>query len=544
MKQLRFLLILAVFAISLPLQTIPSHAFPVSSWSKIYEGVECATGYTTSPRLMRAFALRVTLRNPDVWTAVSHDNGGSPYEVTLQGTDAYMYEHGLKLAVNGNFWDVATSPNVDVLGLAITGGVVVSPAQANYGWLAFTGDKIPEMSLSPYTPSGKWTAVGGSFPVLSEGQIITSDTTINPYTGYGISQDGKLIMVVVDGRQSAWSNGCSVVELAQWLKDFGSWWGIRMDGGGSSCMARADVGVWNHPCYGYVRPVATSFGIFSVPGTWVGPGSCCMNTNRTDIVVRGQWDEVYLKTWTSSGGWAAPVDLGGSTIKDPAIVSVADGRLDVVIVDKNTNNYQMKTWTSAGGWTGWTNLGSLWSDGPSLARRDSTHFDIVGRSIYGDLYHNVYNTANGTWEGWNSIGMNTYYPAGIAVQGNGCCCIFVRSDQDGSVIMRWGNGSTWYSWGLGNWVNGRPAAVCRGGNKLDVFVRGGDGSIQHRGCDDNVVWGNWESLGGNIGNISVCAQNANQINTYHRGTDDYLWQKTWTSTGGWGGFGSPGPYFP
>jgi len=264
MKRFRFLMVLVVFVIVLALQTIPTQAFSVSSWTPIYNGIWYATGYAASPRLERSYALKVDLQNPCVSLYASHDNGGSPYEVTREGTNAFLSSHGCQVAVNANFWNTATSPYVDVYGLVISNGTVVSYPDGG-GWLAFAPDKMPELSYSSSTPSGKYTAVSGSGdPILINGSIETWDPTVNPYTGYGLSSDNRyLIMVCVDGRQSGYSEGCSVVELAQWMLDFGAYNAVRMDGGGSTCMVREDVGVVNSPSDGSVRPVAVSLGVYT-----------------------------------------------------------------------------------------------------------------------------------------------------------------------------------------------------------------------------------------------------------------------------------------
>lgn len=264
MKRLSLHMVLVVFVIALTMQTIPAQAFPVSTWAPIYDGIRYATGYTTSPRLMRAFAVKIDLQNPNVQIRVSPHSGSR--DTTLQPTDAFLSTYGCKVAANASFWDTATSPDVDVLGFVLSNGNLVSNAQPGYGWLAFTTNNTPEIGYTAYNPSGKYAAVSGSGdPILINGSIVTTDPTVNPYTAYGLTSDNRyLIILCVDGRQSNWSLGCSVVELAQWLLDFGAWNGIRMDGGGSTCMVREDVGVVTHPCYGYVRPVAVSLGVYSI----------------------------------------------------------------------------------------------------------------------------------------------------------------------------------------------------------------------------------------------------------------------------------------
>ena len=58
----------------------------------------------------------------------------------------------------------------------------------------------------------------------------------HPRTAVGRTQDGKLILVTVDGRQPAISIGMSLYSLADLLLELGAMDGINLDGGGSTTM--------------------------------------------------------------------------------------------------------------------------------------------------------------------------------------------------------------------------------------------------------------------------------------------------------------------
>lgn len=552
MKQLRFAVILAVFVLALALQAIPTQAYSVSAYTKIYEGIEYATGYVTSPRLMRAFAIRVNLKNPDVATFVSPGNGGDPYDTTLQGTDTFLSYYGCKVAANCSHWDVNTpAPYADVLGLLIDRGTMISAITGPWiGQLNFTSDKNVSIVESWTPPTGMWNAAEVGDMVLTNGVPTTYAPAINPYTGFGISQDGKrLIIVGVDGRQPGWSDGCYYSELGQWMKDFGAWNAAHADGGGSTCLVRADIGVVNRPCYGYVRPVAASVGINSEPGNIVGPDACAMNSSRMDVVVRGNLNHVYVKTWTSAGGWGTWTDLGGYTWSDPAIVSLADGRLDVFINEGGTGYLKWKSWTSGGGWSGWTSLGtSIWVSGPAVCREDATHVGILARGAWQNrVWNNTLNISNGTLSGWVDITGNssgTYHTPGICKQANGCTCAFIRNASTGTLYLSWRSGGTWYGWAnLGGSLDGGPTAVCRSQNILDVFARGTNFTMQHISMNNSGVWSGWDSLTWtNLGKVGACAINSSTINTFHRGLSDELWLIPITNNV-WGGLTSAGQCF-
>jgi hypothetical protein len=95
----------------------------------------------------------------------------------------------------------------------------------------------------------KWkmkTAVGGG-PVLIEfGDIkITNDEELkfagkaindkHPRTAMGYTKDGKLIILVIEGRNKN-AGGATLTQEAQIFKDLGCWEALNLDGGGSSCL--------------------------------------------------------------------------------------------------------------------------------------------------------------------------------------------------------------------------------------------------------------------------------------------------------------------
>ena len=98
----------------------------------------------------------------------------------------------------------------------------------------------------------KWwkmrTAVGGGPVLIHDGKIrITSreeqlfpDATLDgehlPRTAMGYTRDGRLIVLVIQGRTPGVAAGGSLQEEAQLLLDLGCYEALNLDGGGSSCM--------------------------------------------------------------------------------------------------------------------------------------------------------------------------------------------------------------------------------------------------------------------------------------------------------------------
>ncbi len=91
----------------------------------------------------------------------------------------------------------------------------------------------------------------------------------NPRSAVGQLADGRVLLVVVDGRQSGYSVGMTTFEMAQTLVRLGAVRGMGLDSGGSSALA-FEGGLLNHPSDGRERAISTAlmlqyFGVYVPP---------------------------------------------------------------------------------------------------------------------------------------------------------------------------------------------------------------------------------------------------------------------------------------
>jgi hypothetical protein len=121
-----------------------------------------------------------------------------------------------------------------------------------------------------------WDAIGGSPILVADGRrVVRSCTTSfcssrNPRTGAGVTANGKILMVVVDGRQRKWSVGVSLPKFAAILRNLGAISALNLDGGGSSTMVVKGE-VVNRPSLGHQTLVSTALTV--LPGADPGePG--------------------------------------------------------------------------------------------------------------------------------------------------------------------------------------------------------------------------------------------------------------------------------
>jgi exopolysaccharide biosynthesis protein len=96
----------------------------------------------------------------------------------------------------------------------------------------------------------KWnmqTAIGGGPVLVQNGEIsIFNNEELlftgkgrferNPRTAMGYTANGKLIILVIEGRNAGKADGADLVQEATILKDLGCIEALNLDGGGSSCM--------------------------------------------------------------------------------------------------------------------------------------------------------------------------------------------------------------------------------------------------------------------------------------------------------------------
>lgn len=252
---------------------------------------------------IRGFIATVDLTDPQVEIVVT--GAGSGAEANLTTTTAFRTATGSRLAINANFFGVIGGNNADIVGLSVSNGVVVSPVR-QFGALpdpalVFTQNRVATIDyIGVGQLAGVWDAVAGVGPSNTDSDpgtlLITDGTntgatarvtpaTREPRTAVGVNADGtRLYMIVIDGRQSTWSVGVTLAELADLLLEKGVWRAVNLDGGGSSSFVwqnDANTIITNRPSDGSMRSVANHLGIKLNPPAAV--------TDRVTRPIRGAW---------------------------------------------------------------------------------------------------------------------------------------------------------------------------------------------------------------------------------------------------------------
>ena len=179
-------------------------------------------------------------------------------------------EHGREIRIRqGRAVEIATKGNMtlDNSSIVLSGHGVNADALARVK----KGDRVAVNQTLGSRKADEARLVVGAGPLLLEnGQInvrireeaIAPDIAFGraPRTGAGVTADGTVLLMVVDGR-SQHSAGMTLKEFAQYLKRFGAVSAVNFDGGGSSEMV-LDGKIMNRPSDGSERPVGIVLGIF------------------------------------------------------------------------------------------------------------------------------------------------------------------------------------------------------------------------------------------------------------------------------------------
>lgn len=122
-----------------------------------------------------------------------------------------------------------------------------------------------------YTLGGvPWIVKDGRFWMDAEESHVVPAfyDVVNPRTAVGVTKDGRLVIVTVDGRQAR-AGGMKLSELAELMISMGCVEALNLDGGGSTEMATV-FGVLNSPSDGGERATATALAVYG-PGPAQSP---------------------------------------------------------------------------------------------------------------------------------------------------------------------------------------------------------------------------------------------------------------------------------
>ncbi|MFQ5583816.1 MAG: phosphodiester glycosidase family protein [Calditrichia bacterium] len=273
------------------------------------QGIRLFAGQNDSLPLC-AWYVSIDEKDPDIVTRVLVSDDSSDHRETVS---SFANEPGVSVVVNGGYFTMNRTP-ADHYGLLARDGKVLYPAtgtvirnsiryetaraaigftandEIDITWASNRGDTLfswpipppnrPEIPAPPfdYQNATNWNvrdAIGAGPMLITDSKINittneevlfgTSIPKVHPRTAAGYTADGRLILMVVDGRQEN-SRGVSLEELASMMHDLQVVEALNLDGGGSTTMVINHVLI-NHPVGGTTeREVMSALGIFFTSG--------------------------------------------------------------------------------------------------------------------------------------------------------------------------------------------------------------------------------------------------------------------------------------
>jgi MYXO-CTERM domain-containing protein len=247
--------------VALAVCSVTAVAAADDTWSTPFPGVRRLVRVTPSQRIG---ALLVDLCAPGVSVRVT-----APSERT-RTVPAYGSLVGAQAAVNGGFYNTANQSQTD--GFVLHNGAAWGGTDHDYtGPVAFGDARVEIVPHERVEGPQPWMreAVSGH-PTLVLGGVArdnSGDTGLcprNPRTAAGLTADRRtLILAVVDGRSPPSRVGMTCNELAALMIDLGARDAVNLDGGGSSTMWMAGVGVLNRPSDGTPRTVSNHLAVYA-----------------------------------------------------------------------------------------------------------------------------------------------------------------------------------------------------------------------------------------------------------------------------------------
>ena len=184
-------------------------------------------------------------------------------------SEYYIENYNVIASINGAGYNMTTG---EPGGLLVMNGKEYHPINGN-GFFGILDDGTAIIASTDdynkiYKDRVKEGIAGFGDTLIKDGKIVITETE-NYYssrasrTAIGITKTGKVVFMVLDGRQEPVSCGGSMIEIAQIMLDAGCVNAVNLDGGGSSTFVARQAGdeeisLINIPSDGYARSVSAS----------------------------------------------------------------------------------------------------------------------------------------------------------------------------------------------------------------------------------------------------------------------------------------------
>ena len=228
-------------------------------------------------------------------------------------SDYYIENYNVIASINGAGYDMSTG---EPSGVLVMNGVEYHPVGASgfFGILDDGTAMIGTMAqyLALQAEGRVMEAIATFGDLIHDGKIVATDASDRASrTAVGITATGKVVFMVLDGRQGDLSCGGDMLEIAQIMLEAGCVEAVNLDGGGSSTYVAREEGatelsVVSKPSDGISRSVSTSLMMVST-----APSS----TTFDHVVIDGEY--AYFTTGSFGQFEAVAVSATGNVVEMP-----------------------------------------------------------------------------------------------------------------------------------------------------------------------------------------------------------------------------------
>jgi exopolysaccharide biosynthesis protein len=228
----------------------------------------------------------VDTKSGDITLFVTPPDSDGEQPLKARTTSQFLDEFNLQVAINGDGFSPWWSHSVADYYPHVSDPITPLGFSASNGDVYWNGQNPEDVGIEPTLyisrrnvlsfnnkPDNVYSAISGDRMLIEKGKIVgdLDDEELDPRTAIGINRNGRyLYLVIVDGRQPFYSDGCTFRELAELLKAQGAHFAMSMDGGGSSTLVvEGEDGlprIINSPIDNYIpgreRPVGNHLGIY------------------------------------------------------------------------------------------------------------------------------------------------------------------------------------------------------------------------------------------------------------------------------------------
>jgi hypothetical protein len=247
-----------------------------------FTGITYQREERSAPRPMVIHTITIDLKANGIKVLVTPGDPDKDNPLEARTTSEFLEDFGVQLAINGdafNPWWVlgplyypTSGDGVGVFGFAASNGTIYSEGNERLPTLfIYRNNKASINNRVGKTHN----AISGTKMLVQRGEVLADldpEGPIHPRTAVGLNRSGRyLTIIIVDGRQPGFSEGATLREMAQLLKQNRVYIGFNLDGGGSSTLAIEGTNgqpmLVNSPIHqqipGNERPVANHLGIFA-----------------------------------------------------------------------------------------------------------------------------------------------------------------------------------------------------------------------------------------------------------------------------------------